>query len=80
LHKGQVNRVVSGRHIDGHIDPVKCEGDLPSIETFEFVFEQAPFASAHASTIVETPDRSLVVAWFGSSAEGSVVDVPAGRA
>ena len=42
-----------------------------SIERSEFVFEQAPFASAHASTIVETPDRGLLVAWFGGSAEGS---------
>ena len=34
-----------------------------------FVFEQAPFASAHASTIAETP-RGLIAAWFGGPQEG----------
>jgi predicted neuraminidase len=36
----------------------------------EFVFETAPFASAHASTIVDTPD-GLVTAWFGGTREGA---------
>src|SRR5438105_5497939 len=34
----------------------------------EFVFETAPFASAHASTIVESRD-GLVAAWFGGTRE-----------
>jgi predicted neuraminidase len=37
----------------------------------EFVFEQAPFASAHASTIVEPRSGGLVVAWFGGTREGA---------
>jgi predicted neuraminidase len=36
----------------------------------EFVFETAPFASAHASTIVEMKD-GLVTAWFAGTQEGA---------
>ena len=35
----------------------------------EFIFEQAPFPSCHASTIAET-DQGLVAAWFGGTDEG----------
>lgn len=43
-----------------------CAQKLPS----EFIFTQAPFASSHASTIVETP-KGLVSAFFAGSDEGN---------
>lgn len=41
----------------------------PLITRQGFVFEKAPFAECHASTICET-SRGLVAAWFGGSKEG----------
>ncbi|MFO7923553.1 MAG: sialidase family protein [Bacteroidales bacterium] len=36
--------------------------------TEEFIYEEAPFPSCHASTIEETPD-GLIAAWFGGTRE-----------
>jgi predicted neuraminidase len=41
-----------------------------AIVASEFIFESAPFASAHASTLVETR-TGLVAAWFGGTREGA---------
>ena len=36
----------------------------------EFVYQSAPFPSCHAGTLAETPDGTLVAAWFGGYNEG----------
>ena len=41
-----------------------------SVQRAEFIYEQAPFPSAHASTIAETKE-SFVAAWFGGTREGA---------
>ncbi len=46
--------------------PVKRDPILAS----EFVFEEAPFASSHASTMAETRE-GIVAAWFGGTREGA---------
>jgi len=40
------------------------------VRTSEFIYQTAPFPSAHASTIAET-NGQLVSAWFGGTAEGN---------
>jgi predicted neuraminidase len=54
--------------------PWRASADPPpatasAVLSSEFVFERAPFLSAHASTLVETRE-GLLAAWFGGSDEG----------
>src|SRR6476620_4759551 len=39
------------------------------VETTEFIYDQAPFPSCHASTLAETKS-GLIAAWFGGTDEG----------
>jgi predicted neuraminidase len=42
----------------------------PAVVTEEFLFEDAPYPSCHASTIAEAPGHGMVAAWFGGRCEG----------
>jgi predicted neuraminidase len=39
--------------------------------TTEYIFEQGPFKSVHASTVVELPNGNIAAAWFGGDHEGA---------
>src|SRR2546425_16196 len=51
--------------------PARADAEPPpsAIVVSEFIYDRAPFPSAHASTVVETRD-GLLAAWFGGTAEG----------
>jgi predicted neuraminidase len=48
---------------------VSRSADEPGLVKSEFIFERAPFQAAHASTIVETREGTLLAAWFGGTRE-----------
>lgn len=56
----------------------KKERLLPAGDPFEvreaiteYIFDQAPFKSAHASTVVELSNGNIAAAWFGGDHEGA---------
>ncbi|MBP6358756.1 MAG: sialidase, partial [Sediminibacterium sp.] len=44
-------------------------GNSQVVESSQFIYDTASFASSHASTIVETP-KGILAAWFGGKFEG----------
>ena len=52
-----------------HAQTTQPPGAKPIVRS-EFIYEKAPFPSAHASTIADTPG-GLVAAWFGGTREGA---------
>ena len=61
-----LDMIVIAAAVAGYVQAAAPE--TAAIVSSEFVFERAPFPSAHASTIVETRD-GLVAAWFGGTRE-----------
>ena len=62
---------ISGCGINNAEGNNKTSGDILNSSGFvlsEFIFEKAPFAQCHASTIAET-ENGLVAAWFGGTRE-----------
>jgi predicted neuraminidase len=60
--------VLAAAHTAALAQPARTPA--PGIVAAEFISATLPTASAHASTIVETP-RGLVAAWFGGTREGA---------
>ncbi len=53
----------------GHAPSAAAAPLRSPIISSEFIYTDAPYPQAHASTIVELPDRTLAAAWFGGSGE-----------
>ena len=45
------------------------DGPSTGVVKTEFIFDKAPFRAAHASTIVETRDGTLLASWFAGTRE-----------
>lgn len=48
---------------------VTADSSPGAIVSREFIYDDAPFPQAHASTIVELPDGRIAAAWFGGTHE-----------
>lgn len=64
----------SGKVIQKGSGSYRFEEDLPQhagVVKNQFIYEEAPYPSCHAATIVETREGDLVTAYFGGTREGS---------
>ncbi len=52
------------------VDGKSTAQQAPARPEQEFIFTTAPFASSHASTLVQLPSGELMAAWFGGTYEG----------
>ena len=48
-----------------------ADWQIAAAQIREFIFDKAPFRSAHASTLVESRSGGYLAAWFGGTAEGA---------
>jgi predicted neuraminidase len=62
--------MMPGTRGTAHAQSGAAAASAPGVVRAEFVYETAPFPSAHASTIAET-EGGLVAAWFGGTREGA---------
>jgi alpha-L-fucosidase len=53
----------------GALGYVTSLAQSPQVRTSEFVYDQAPFPSCHASTVVELAPGRIRAAWFGGTRE-----------
>jgi predicted neuraminidase len=72
LHRARVGYLVLFTAIASPVGVARAAeaAELPGVLVSEFIYENAPFPSCHASTIEQTAE-GLVAAWFGGTDEGN---------
>ncbi len=63
-------RKLNGQHELTSWNWTKASPPPAGVLKTEFIYDTAPFASCHATTLAETTNGMLVAAWFGGTAEG----------
>jgi predicted neuraminidase len=64
-----ISVMLAGNSIVSRSAAAAAVAPQPGLLKSEFIFEQAPFQVAHASTIVETKEGTLLAAWFAGTRE-----------
>jgi predicted neuraminidase len=55
----------------GLLKPSVAQYKEPKIIQSNYLFDEAPFKSCHASTLVALPNQKILAAWFGGTHEGN---------